>query len=324
MNDKMNSKLFDFKILLVYVSLILMILFWGLSFIVVHIAVEYIPPLSIALYRLLVASISFFIIDIYLKLSKKRKRTRFQINEMNSKPSLNFWILILLASFSGISLYLFFLYSAVELIGPSIPALYDCLVSPVIIAVFSLIFFREKVNKLKILGFVITSIGSYFLITGGDITKFTPESPVFLGYIFILLTPLLWATYSTVIKKLEKSHESQSDFKILKFITYFGCLELFIFVVISNQLYIFLTNFLNIVVLLCGVYLGLICFVFGYYTWNYSQKKLQSSKVASFLYIGPFITLIFSFIFQRTETIFLLNIVGAIIVLIGVVIINYK
>jgi len=166
--------------------------------------------------------------------------------------------------------------------------------------------------------------GMYFLITGGDITKFTPESPVFLGYIFILLTPLLWANYSTVIKKLEKSHESQSDFKILKFITYFGCLELFIFVVISNQLYIFLTNFLNIVVLLCGVYLGLICFVFGYYTWNYSQKKLQSSKVASFLYIGPFITLIFSFIFQRTETIFLLNIVGAIIVLIGVVIINYK
>jgi len=298
-----------------------MITFWGLSFIIVHIAVEYIPPLSVALYRLTIASISFLIIDVYLKF---RKKNTLNTDVMNPTPTMNFWILILLASFSGISLYLFFLYSAVEIIGPSIPALSDCLVSPVIIAIFSLIFFREKLNKLKIIGFILASIGSYFLITGGDIKKFTPESPSILGYIFILLTPILWATYSTVIKKLKKSYESQSDFRILKFITYLGCLELFIFVVISNQLHIFLKNFLNIVLILCGVYLGLICFVFGYYTWNYSQKKLQSSKVASFLYIEPFLTLFFSFIFQRTETILLLNIIGAIIVIIGVVIINYK
>ena len=317
----MKSTQFNFKVIFVYFLLILMITFWGLSFIIVHIAVEYIPPLSVALYRLTVASISFLIIDVYLKFRKKKA---LNTDVMNPTPTMNFWILILLASFSGISLYLFFLYSAVEIIGPSIPALSDCLVSPVIIAIFSLIFFREKLNKKKIIGFILASIGSYFLITGGDIKKFTPESPSFLGYIFILLTPLLWATYSTVIKKLEKSYESQSDFRILKFITYLGCLELFIFVVISNQLHIFLNNFLNIVLILCGVYLGLICFVFGYYTWNYSQKKLQSSKVASFLYIEPFITLFFSFIFQRIETILLLNIIGAIIVLIGVVIINYK
>lgn len=320
----MKTNQFDLNIVLVYVSLILMITFWGLSFIIVHIAVEYIPPLSVALYRLVVASVSFFVIDIYFKLNKKRSLFFNQQYEMNHQTSLNFWILILIASFSGISLYLFFLYSAVEIIGPSIPALYDCLVSPVIIAVFSLVFFREKLNKLKIIGFVLASIGSYFLITGGDITKFAPESPSFLGYIFILLTPLLWATYSTVIKQLEKTHGTLSDFKILKFITYFGCLELFIFVLVSNQFYIFLINFLNIVLLLCGIYLGLICFVFGYYTWNYSQKKIQSTKVASFLYIEPFVTLVFSFIFQRTETVLLLNIIGAIIVLIAVIIINYN
>ena len=320
----MKSNRFDFQILIVYVSLILMIMFWGLSFIVVHIAVDCIPPLSVALYRLFIASISFFFIDLYFKLSNRKQKTYNQQNEVRSQFSLSFWILILIASFSGISLYLFFLYTAVEMIGPSIPALYDCLVSPVIIALFSLIFFREKLNKLKITGFVLASIGSYFLITGGDITKFTPESPSFLGYVFILLTPLLWATYSTVIKQLEKTHGAHSDFRILKFITYFGCLELFIFVLVSNQLFIFLTNFLNIVLFLCGIYLGLICFVFGYYTWNYSQKKIQSTKVASFLYIEPFATLIFAFLFRRTETILLMNIVGAIIVLIAIVIINYK
>jgi drug/metabolite transporter (DMT)-like permease len=319
----MNRTNLKFKAIFVYILLILTITFWGLSFIIVHIAVEYIPPLSVALYRLLIASISFLIVDIYLKISKKSKNSHYLINEIESQPSLNFWILILIASFSGISLYLFFLYTAIYVIGPSIPALYDCLISPVIIAIFSLVFFREKLNKLKILGFLLASIGSYFLITGGDISKFTPDSPSFLGYLFILITPFLWATYSIVIKQLEKSSKFQSDFKVLKFITYLGCLELFIFVILSNQLYIFLINFLNIVLLLCGIYLGLVCFVFGYYSWNYSQKKLQSSKVASFLYIEPFLTLIFSFIFQRTETILLLNIIGAIIVLIAIVIINY-
>jgi len=64
--------------------------------------------------------------------------------------------------------------------------------------------------------------------------------------------------------------------------------------------------------------------VLGYYIWQNSQKLLKSSKVASFLYIEPFLTLIFSFLLQRSETILLWNIIGGVIVLIAVLIINYK
>ena len=320
MNIKLNS-----NIILIYILLIFMVIFWGFSFVIVHIAIEYIPPLSIALYRLVVASLSFIIIDICRKFKKNSALTKSQLNpQLNHKCSKNFWFLIVLASFTGVSLYLFMLYSAVEIIGPSIPAFFDSLVAPVIIALFSLIFFREKLNKLKITGFILASIGSYFLITGGDLKTFTPESPSFFGYIFILITPLLWATYSTVMKRVKKTYDYVSDFQALKFITYLGCIELFFFVLISNQLPIFITNFFNITILLCGIYLGLICFVFGYYIWNYSQKKIESSKVASFLYIEPFFTLLFSYLLQRSEIIVIWNIIGAIIVFIAVIMINYK
>ena len=232
-------------------------------------------------------------------------------------------MLIILASFTGASVFFFAQYSAIQLIGPSLPALFVCLLAPVIIAIFSLLFFKEKLSSLKIVGFVIATIGGFLLITGGDIRTLTPESPNFLGYLFALLTPLLWAIYTTAIKKVSKSRQN-SDIQILKYVAYLGTIELLIFVWLNNEFWIFIDNFLNIIIFLSALYLGLVCFVLGYYIWQNSQKQLKSSKVASFLYIEPFLTLLFSFIFQRSETIVLWNIIGGIIVLIAVIIINYK
>ncbi|MBA7629425.1 hypothetical protein ES703_36924 [subsurface metagenome] len=87
---------------------------------------------------------------------------------------------------------------------------------------------------------------------------------------------------------------------------------------------IFINNFSNFLLFICAIYLGLGCYVLGYFIWQNSQKILKSSNVASFLYIEPFLTLIFSLLLQRSETIVLVNILGGIIVLVAVLIINYK
>ena len=99
---------------------------------------------------------------------------------------------------------------------------------------------------------------------------------------------------------------------------------MFIFVLINGEITIFIENFFNISLFLSALYLGLGCYVLGYYIWQNSQQKLLSSKVASFLYIEPFLTLLFSILLHRSETIVLWNIIGGIIVLIAVLIINYK
>jgi drug/metabolite transporter (DMT)-like permease len=221
-------------------------------------------------------------------------------------------------------MYLFVIYSAISLIGPSLPVLVDCLINPILITLLSLVIFKEKLSKNKVVGFIIASFGAFLLITGGNIGVLQPNSPNFLGYILALLAPLMWSFYTIAIKKVKQFDSSRTDFQNLKNISIFGVIEFLILVIITGQLSIFLNNFLNIVVFLCALYLGLGAFVIGYYIWSYSLKKLKSSSVASFLYLQPFITLILSIIFQRNDVIGLWNIIGGLIVMVALVIINYK
>jgi len=305
----------------VYFELIFMVIVWSFSFVIVDIAVEFIPPLSIALYRFVIASCTFLLIDIYFKIKKKRDSDSINNTNIIHKFSKNDWFLMILASFTGISIFFLAQYSAIEIIGPSLPALFVCLITPIIITILALLFFNEKLNVFKILGFTIATIGGFLLVTGGDINILAPESPNFFGSLFALMTPILWAIYSTATKKISKT---SSSITMNKFIAYIGTIELFIFVLINGELMIFVHNFLNFSLFLCALYLGLVCYVLGYYIWQNSQKSIESSKVASFLYIEPFLTLLFSLLLQRSETIVFWNIFGGIIVLVAVLIINYK
>jgi len=298
-----------------------MILIWSFSFIIVDIGLEFITPMALALHRFVLASLIFILIRIYLYLTHSNRETKKNIpnNEILTISKLQIFLMII-ASFSGISLFFFSQYSAIQIIGPSLPALFVCLLSPVLISILALIFFKERVNKFKIVGFLIASIGGFLLITGGDIGVLFPQSVNFLGYFYALLTPFLWAIYSTTTKQITKNLDT---FQILEITTYLGTIELVLFVLFTNNLVVFLTNFLNPIVFFSSVYLGLGCHIIGYLIWSNSQKKSESLKIASFLYIEPFITLFFSFLFQRNEVIVPLNIIGGIIVLVAVVIINY-
>ena len=307
----------------VYILLVLMIIIWSLSFVVVDMAIEFTTPTALALYRFILASLSFLIIDVVIKLRNRKVLNEKDTVREKIKLTKFEWLLILIASFSGASIFFFAQYTAIALIGPSLPALFVCLLAPIFIALLSIFVFKEKLDKLKIIGFIIATIGGFLLITGGDIRTLTPESSLFLGYLLALMTPLLWAIFSITMKKLSKT-EKISDLQILKYVSYLGTVELLIFVILLNEFEIFIENVLNLFVFLTALYLGLGCYILGYYIWQNSQNKLKSSKVASFLYAEPFLTLLFSLLFQRAETIVLWNILGGIIVLIAVIIINYK
>lgn len=307
--------------LIIYVLLILMVFIWSFSFVLVDIAVEFIPPMSLALTRFLIVSIVFIIIDIYFIINRKVGKIKKEENKEKHNYSKKEWLYIIIASFCGITLFFAIQYSAINLIGPTLPALFVCLLSPVLITLFALIFFKEKLTHLMVIGFIIATVGGFLLVTGGDLGTITPETPNFLGYLYALITPLLWAIYTITTKKIS---DEKSNLITLKYIAYFGTIELFILVLLNNELLVFVQNLANILVLMAGLYLGLGCYIFGYFIWQKSQKELKSSKGASFLYIEPFLTLIFSLLLNRAETILVWNLIGGFIVLVAVLIINYK
>lgn len=307
--------------LIIYALLIVMIIIWSFSFVLVDIALEFVPPMSIALTRFLIVSLVFIIVDLYFLINRKRQVDKYNKKKENLRYTRKEWTYLIIASFCGILLFFVAQYSAIELIGPSLPALFVCLLSPVVITILALIFFKEKLTKVKILGFVIATVGGFLLVTGGDLRTLTPTTPNFLGYLFALMTPVIWAIYSIMTKRIIRN---KSNFKTLKYIAYFGTIELFIIVILNNELLIFIQNFFNIYVFLIGIYLGIGCYIIGYFIWQKSQKELKSSKGASFLYVEPFLTLLFSILLNRTETVLLLNMVGGVIVLVAVLVINYE
>lgn len=309
--------------LIIYALLIVMIIIWSFSFVLVDIALQFIPPMSIALNRFLIVSLVFIIVDLYFLINRKIHVDKY--NKNKKKEILQYtrkeWIYLIIASFCGILFFFGAQYSAIELIGPSLPAFFVCLLSPVVITILALIFFKEKLTKVKILGFAIATVGGFLLVTGGDLRTLTPATPNFLGYLYALMTPITWAIYSIITKRIIIN---KPNLKTLKYIAYFGTIELFIIVILNNELLILIQNFFNIYVFLTGIYLGIGCYIIGYYIWQKSQNELKSSKGASFLYIEPFLTFIFSIILNRPETILIWNIVGGIIVLAAVIVINYK
>ncbi|MBY9003813.1 MAG: EamA family transporter [Candidatus Lokiarchaeota archaeon] len=304
--------------MIIYLLLVLMIGIWSFSFVLVDITFEFMLPLSVVLYRFVIASITYLIIDFCL--FTKRKCSK-EIIEKSPKYSKNDWIMIILSSLFGVSLFFLAQYVSIELIGPSLPALFVCLLSPVFISLLALFLFKEKLSKKKIFGFAIASVGAFFLVTGGNIQNLTPESPNFLGYFLALLTPFQWALYSSFTKKVSSNN---SKMKLNKYISYLGVLEVFIIMLLTNQFTDFIENIINPVAFLTAIYLGIGCYVLGYYIWQKAQSQLKSFKVASFLYIEPFLTLLFSMLLQRTETIVLWNVIGGLIVLGAVLLINYK
>ena len=308
--------------LIIYGLLLLMVVIWGFSFVLVDIVVElFITPMALALTRFLIASVAFILLDFYQLFKRKTQKQRIEENNEKHHYSKKEWLYLIIASFCGITLFFVIQYNAIELIGPSLPALFVCLLSPVIITVFALLFFKEKLTRIKLIGFFIATIGGFLLVTGGNLETLTPKAHNFLGYLFALVTPLLWAIYTIITKKVSNNI---SSLNIIKFTAYFGTIELFIFVLMNNELLVFIQNLANIFVLLTGMYLGIGCYVIGYFIWQKSQNELKSSKGASFLYIEPFLTLIFSILLKRPETIIIWNLIGGFIVLVAVLIINYK
>ena len=140
--------------LLIYGLLMLMVFLWSFSFVLVDISVEFMPPTSLALTRFLLASLTFLIADLYLLIRRRqRSEETSKTTEKSSYTKLE-WIYLIIASFSGTSFFFAIQYTAIELIGPSLPALFVCLLAPVLITVLAVVFFNERLTRLKITGYI--------------------------------------------------------------------------------------------------------------------------------------------------------------------------
>lgn len=289
--------------------MVILIVFWGSSFVVVRIALnEGLTPVSIATFRFLIAG-GFFTMILILK--KIRRRNYQLLVDLRDVP------ILLILALTGVTFFFTAQYSGIKMASASVAAIFVCLLAPLIITIFSARIFQEHLVKKQILGISIAAIGAFAVIMGGT-PAFSRSKEFFLGSLILLSTPVLWAIYSLLGKKMM---EKYTPFLMTSYITILGGLCLLPLSVMENSF--------NEVFSMTGIswlailFLSVTCSLLGYYIWLYVLKQVGPSITSSFLFAEPLVTVLFSVIFVGEE----LNspiIIGGLLIFLGVYLVTTR
>jgi drug/metabolite transporter (DMT)-like permease len=195
--------------------------------------------------------------------------------------------------------------------GASIAAILVCLLSPILITVLSTIIFKEHLKKKQAFGIGIAALGTFIVVTGGTV-GFSGDREFLLGSLILLSTPVLWATYNLLGKKMIEKYDA---FLVAVYVNVLGGLCLIPFSLAENSLYQILTISLN--GWLAILFLAVTCSLLGYYIWLYVMKQVGPTITSSFLFAEPLVTVLFAIIFVG-ERLGMFIPAGALLIFIGV------
>jgi drug/metabolite transporter (DMT)-like permease len=289
--------------------MLVLILFWGSSFVVVKIALrEGLTPIAIATFRFLVAGALFLIV---LLLRKSRKRDYKLLIEKKDVPT------VIVLALTGVTFFFTAQYTGIDMAGASIAAILVCLLSPILISVLSSKIFSEGLTKEQIIGILIAAAGTFTVIAGGTL-GFQNDMRFLLGSLLLLSTPFLWATYSLVGKKTMEEYDA---FLVVAYVNLLGGLFLVPFSWAEGSLHQILT--LNFYGWLAILFLSVTCSLLGYCIWFYVLSQVNAAVTSSFLFAEPLITMSFAIMFTG-ETLNPLIITGGLLIFVGVYLVTRK
>jgi len=285
-----------------------LIIFWGSSFVVVEIALgEGLTPVAIATFRFLIAGGLFLATLLF----KKNRERDYRLVEKKDVPTLLFLAL------TGVTFFFTIQYTGIQMAGPSIAAIFVCLLSPIFISVLSARMFKEHLMKKQIFGIGLAVAGAFIIITGGTLS-FPDNREFFLGSLLLLSTPVLWATYSLLGKKIM---EKYNPFLVVAYVTVLGGSCLIPFSLAENSLHQIFT--MSLYGWLAILFLSLTCSLFGYYIWFYVLKQVEAAVTSSFLFAEPLVTVLFAVTFVGEE-LSLSILAGGLLIFVGVYLVTTR
>ena len=183
--------------------------------------------------------------------------------------------------------------------------------SPVFIILISILFFREKVNFLKIIGLLLCLLGVGVIIIKGKLSilmslKFT------IGDFWILGASVGWAFYSIFLFYWKTKLEIFQRFTLIAFFGSLSLLPFYLFEEVFIKDTIFNLQFF-IWTLFASISPGIIAFTL----YAVAQKKLGASVTGLTLYIGTIYGAIYGYLLFG-EKIEIYHYIGTILVFLGV------
>jgi drug/metabolite transporter (DMT)-like permease len=269
---------------------------------------EGLTPIAIATFRFLIAG-AFFLVAILIE--KKRRKNYTLLVKKKELP------ILLLLALTGVTFFFTAQYTGIQMAEPSIAAIMVCLLSPILITLFSTIIFKEHLTKKQAFGIGIAALGAFIVIAGGTVSL-AGDQKFLLGSLILLFTPVLWATYNLLAKNMIDRY---SPFLIAVYVNVLGGLCLVPFSLAEHSFHQIFTMSLNS--WLAILFLAVACSLLGYFIWLYVMKQAGPTITSSFLFAEPVITTIFAvtFVGDRLGTFIP---VGAFLIFIGVCLVTRK
>ena len=271
---------------------------WGSAFIAIKVSLEYFAPLSVASYRLIIASIFlliFYIIGQY-------------------KTSLSKKDLLMLIFVGVVGNFLpFYLISWSEQFIQSSTAGILMGIGPILTLVLSHFLTKDdKINSVKLISIIVGFIGVLFIFEIDSLFSFQSSNSLQLISKFLIIIAALGYMISNIAAYNTLKHID--SFSITFFATLFGALISIPFLIFSefNQ-----PSYFSIKSILPILYLGIFPTALAFQLRYHITKTSGPVFLSYVAYLIPIFALIWGFILL-SEKIYLSSIVGIALILIGV------
>lgn len=286
--------------MVIYIKLLLTAIFWGGTFVAGRSLAQNVGPFSAAFFRFAVASILL----VFITWKVEGKLVLLKKGQI---------LPVFLLGLTGVFCYNVFFFKGLKLIEAGRAAIIIAN-NPIFIALFSAVFFKEKLNALKISGIIISVFGAIIAISRGDVLEFL-QGNLGLGEFYIFLCVVSWVVFSLLGKAV------MSGLSPLVSVTYSsltGTILLFMPAFregLANCIYYSIYDWGNI------FYLGFFGTVLGFVWFYEGINQIGPTKAGLFINFVPISAILLAFL-VLSEPLTISLLIGTLLVTTGVYLTN--
>lgn len=268
---------------------------WGFNVSALSVLVNNVDPIILTAARIFVAGVAVLIIAYFLGIFRLPKRSEIKT-------------IIVITIFNVILHHIFLALGLTMTSGVNTGIILGA--GPIVTMVLSVIFLRDHVTRLRVLGFILGFIGIVFT----SFVSGTNELTLSIGDLLIFLAMFVQAISFILISKLNPTFDPRL---MTGYMLVFGSVIILITSFIFNNDYKQLSYLFSWKLGLVFLFSALIATAFGHMIYNFAIKQIGPAESAIFINLNTLFALIGSAIFLG-EAILLNHYFGLILIVVGV------
>jgi drug/metabolite transporter (DMT)-like permease len=250
-------------------SITLVVIFWGISFISLESILHVVSPTVLGFFRYVLATLFVGAIAV-------AKRVNLRITKADL-------FVFFLAGLLGIFLYSVLESAALLYISPAAASIMTAL-APMAMVIGNYVVYRETISKKEIFLILISVFGVY-LVLYTDLEAASSWKEI-IGYLLMLASIISWTVYSLLTKKTSQKYNSLKVTAIQSFMALLIFIPSLIFSPLPDFIAFSALDWVNL------LFLGIICSGACYYLYIHSVNTLGVTIPNLFLNFIPIITIL--------------------------------